>query len=134
MTMEAELTSSFILKWQVQRIIARSLHCRQVDYIGDACNITLTSAAASTNHVWTLFDNFSLFDLNFTSKSTLFQFCRDGFSWAEPVLSSCKAQGHNAVTPLMLEPATPRSRVKDHFYSTRSTPRTATKTSKTGHF
>ena len=39
-----------------------------------------------------------------------FQLCRDGSSWVEPVLS--KDKGHNAVTPLRLKSAAPRSRVK----------------------
>ena len=38
-----------------------------------------------------------------------------GFSWVEPVLSNDKCvllKDHNAVTPVRLEPAAPRSRVK----------------------
>ena len=42
--------------------------------------------------------------------STIFQLCRDGSSWVEPVCVSLK--DHNAVTPVRLEPAAPRSRVK----------------------
>ena len=42
--------------------------------------------------------------------SIIFQLCRDGSSWVEPVV--CLAQGHNAVTPLRLEAVVPRSRVK----------------------
>ena len=35
------------------------------------------------------------------SQSTIFQLCRDGSSWVEPVLSYdyCFTQGHNTVTP-----------------------------------
>ena len=43
------------------------------------------------------------------------QLNRDGSSWVEPVLSLDKCvllKHHNAVTPVRLEPATPRSRVK----------------------
>ena len=50
------------------------------------------------------------------SLSTIVQICRDGSSCVEPVLSKdkcvCLAQGHNAVTPVKLEPAAPRFRVK----------------------
>ena len=46
----------------------------------------------------------------FTSQSTIFQLCRGGSSWVERVLS--KAQGHNTVTPVRLEPAAPWSRVQ----------------------
>ena len=57
-----------------------------------------------------------LFDLILHVPSTIFQLKQDGSSWFEPVLSKlglmCLAQGHNTVTPVMLEPAAPRSRVK----------------------
>ena len=49
--------------------------------------------------------------------STIFQLYRDRSSWVEPVLSYDKfvlLKDHNAVTPVRLEPAAPRSRVK-HF-------------------
>ena len=40
--------------------------------------------------------------------STIFQLCRDGSSWVEPVLLKlglmCLVQWHNAVTPVRLEP------------------------------
>ena len=56
-----------------------------------------------------------LFDLTLYVPSTIFQLNRDGSSWVEPVLSLDKCvllKDHNAVTPVRLEPATPRSRVK----------------------
>ena len=56
-----------------------------------------------------------LFDLILYVPSTIFQLNRDGSSWVEPVLSSDKCvllKDHNAVTPVRLEPAAPRSRVK----------------------
>ena len=46
--------------------------------------------------------------------STIFQLNRDGSSWVEPVLNKDKCvllKDHNAVTPVRLEPAAPRSRV-----------------------
>ena len=51
----------------------------------------------------------------FTSQSTIFQLCRDGSTWVEPVLSKDKcvfAHEHNTVTPMRLQPAAPPSRVK----------------------
>ena len=56
-----------------------------------------------------------LFDLILYVPSTIFQLSRDGSSWVEPVLSYDKCvliKDHNAVTPVRLEPAAPRSRVK----------------------
>ena len=56
-----------------------------------------------------------LFDLILYVPSTIFQLHRDGSSWVEPVLSYDKCvllKDHNAVTPVRLEPAAPRSRVK----------------------
>ena len=56
-----------------------------------------------------------LFDLTLYVPSTIFQLNRDGSTWVEPVLSLDKCvllKDHNAVTPVRLEPATPRSRVK----------------------
>ena len=50
-----------------------------------------------------------------TFKSTIFQLWRDGSSWVQPGLTQrikCLAQGHNAVAPVRLGPATHRSRVK----------------------
>ena len=44
----------------------------------------------------------------FTSQSTVSDM--SGRDWVEPVLS--RAQGHSAVPPVRLEPATPRSRIK----------------------
>ena len=47
--------------------------------------------------------------------STIFQLNRDRFSWVEPVLSKDECvllKDHKAVTPVRLEPAAPRSRVK----------------------
>ena len=47
--------------------------------------------------------------------STIFHLNREGSSWVEPVLSKDKCvllKDHNAVTPVRLEPATSRSRVK----------------------
>ena len=80
---------------------------------------TLFFAAHLYIHVrWTSFaDNngFVLFDLILYVPSTFFQLNRDGSSWAEPVLSWDKfvlLKDHNAVTPVRLEPAAPRSRVK----------------------
>ena len=58
---------------------------------------------------------YSLFDLIHYVPSTIFQLNRDGSSWVEPVLSYDKCvllKDHNAVTPVRLEPAAPRSRVK----------------------
>ena len=57
------------------------------------------------------------FDLILYVPSTIFQLNRDGSSWVEPVLSKDKCvllKNHNAVTPVRLEPAALRSRVK-HF-------------------
>ena len=51
----------------------------------------------------------------FDSASTIFQLNRDESSWVEPVLSYDKCvllKDHNAVTPVRLEPAASRSRVK----------------------
>ena len=56
-----------------------------------------------------------LFDLILYVPSTIFQLNRDGSSWVEPVLSYDKCvllKDHNAVTPVRLEPAAPRPRVK----------------------
>ena len=56
-----------------------------------------------------------LFDLILYVPSTIFQLYRDGSSWVEPVLSYDKCvllKDHNAVTPVRLEPAALRSRVK----------------------
>ena len=58
---------------------------------------------------------FCLFDLILNVPSTIFQLNRDGSSWVEPVLSWDKCvllKDHNAVTPVRLEPAASRSRVK----------------------
>ena len=52
-----------------------------------------------------------LFGLILYVPSTIFQLNRDGTSWVEPVLSLDKCvllKDHNAVTPVRLEPATPR--------------------------
>ena len=46
---------------------------------------------------------------------TILQLNRDGSSWVEPILSKAKCvllKDHKAVTPVRLEPAAPRSRVK----------------------
>ena len=56
-----------------------------------------------------------LFDLILYVPSTIFQLNRDGSSWLEQLLGWDKCvllKDHNAVTPVRLEPATPRSRVK----------------------
>ena len=56
-----------------------------------------------------------LFGLILYVPSTIFQLIRDGSSWVEPVLSYDKCvllKDHNAVTPVRLKPAAPRSRVK----------------------
>ena len=58
-----------------------------------------------------------LFDFDFILyvPSTIFQLNRDASFWVEPVLSYDKwfmLKDHNAVTPVRLEPADPRSRVK----------------------
>ena len=56
-----------------------------------------------------------LFDLIHYVPSTIFQLNRNGSSWVEPVLSWGKCvllKEHNAVTPVRLEPAASRSRVK----------------------
>ena len=55
---------------------------------------------------------FVLFDLILYVPSTLFQLNRDGSSWVEPLLSWDKCvllKDHNAVMPVRLEPAAPRS-------------------------
>ena len=57
----------------------------------------------------------SLLDLNLYVPSTIFQLNRNESSWVGPVLSSDTCvllKDHNAVTPVRLEPAAPRSRVK----------------------
>ena len=56
-----------------------------------------------------------LFDLILYVPSTIFQLYRDGSSWVEPVLSLDKCvslKDHSTVTPVRLEPAALRSRVK----------------------
>ena len=56
-----------------------------------------------------------LFDLILYIPSTIFQLCREGSSWVEPVLSKDKCvllKDHNAVTLVRLEPVDLRSRVK----------------------
>ena len=56
-----------------------------------------------------------LFDLILYVPLTIFQLNRDGSYWDEPVLSLNKCvllKDHNAVTPVRLEPAATRSRVK----------------------
>ena len=54
-----------------------------------------------------------LFDLILYVPSTIFQLKRDRSSWTSTKLGSmCFAQGHNAVTLVRVEPATPRSRDK----------------------
>ena len=50
--------------------------------------------------------SFVSFDLILYVPSTIFELCRDQPSWVE------LAQGHNAVTPVRLEPAPPQSQVK----------------------
>ena len=58
---------------------------------------------------------FVLFDLILYAPSTIFQLNRDGSSWVEPALSQDKCvllKDHSAVTPVRLEPAALRSRVK----------------------
>ena len=58
---------------------------------------------------------FVLFVLILYVPSTIFQLNSDGSSWVESVLSYDKCvllKDHNAVTPVRLEPAAPRSRVK----------------------
>ena len=63
--------------------------------------------------VWNFF--VCLFDLILYVPSTIFQLYRVGSSWVEPVLSKDKCvllKDHNAVTPVRLEPAALRSRVK----------------------
>ena len=62
-----------------------------------------------------IYHDFCLFDLILYVPSTIFQLNRDGSSWVEPVLSKDKCvllKNHNAVTPVRLEPAAPRSRFK----------------------
>ena len=64
------------------------------------------------NHIFLLL---YLFDLILNVPSTIFHLNRDGSSWVEPVLSWDKCvllKDHNAVTPVRLEPAAPRSGVK----------------------
>ena len=58
---------------------------------------------------------FCLLDLILYVPSTIFQLNRDGSSWVEPVLRYDKCvsfKDHNAVTPVRLESAAPRSRLK----------------------
>ena len=64
-------------------------------------------------HIKTFF--VCLFDLILYVPSTIFQLYRDGSSWVEPVLSKDKCvvlKDHNTVTPVRLEPAALRSRIK----------------------
>ena len=59
--------------------------------------------------------NLSLFDLILYVQVNNFQLCWDRSSWVEPVTKQglmCLAQGHNSVTSVRLEPATPWSQVK----------------------
>ena len=61
------------------------------------------------------YTGFCLFDLILYVPSTIYQLCRDGSSWVEPVLSMDKCvllKDHKAVTPVRLELAALRSRVK----------------------
>ena len=53
-----------------------------------------------------------LFDLILYVPSTIFQLYRDGSSWVPKLGLMCHAQGHNAVTPVRLEPAASQSQVK----------------------
>ena len=67
------------------------------------------------NEGWINIIDKCLFDLILYVPSTIFQFNRDGSSWVEPVLSLDKCallKDHNAATPVRLETAAPRSRVK----------------------
>ena len=76
------------------------------------CHRQRSSRYASVPSVVRLF---VLFDLILSVPSTIFQLNRDGSSWFEPVLSQDKwvlFKDHNAETPVRLEPAAPRSRVK----------------------
>ena len=60
-------------------------------------------------------DDSDPFDLILYVPSTIFQLNRDGSSWVEPVLCQDKCvllKDHNVVTPVRLEPAASRSRVK----------------------
>ena len=60
-------------------------------------------------------DSCVLFDLILYVPSTIFKLIRGGSSWVEPVLSKDKCvllKDQNAVTPVRLEPAALRSRVK----------------------
>ena len=53
-----------------------------------------------------------LFDLILYVPSTIFQLYKDESSWVETSNKQglmCLARGHNAVTPLRLEPVAPRS-------------------------
>ena len=55
---------------------------------------------------------FCLFDFTLYIPVKNFALCHDRSSRVEPVLSKglmCLAQGHNIVTPVRLEPTTPRS-------------------------
>ena len=56
-------------------------------------------------HKWLIFD--CLFDFLLYVPSTIFQLCRDGSSWVEPVLSQDKRvllKDHNTVTPIGSNP------------------------------
>ena len=61
------------------------------------------------------FTCFCLFDFIIYVPSTIFQFYSYGSSWVQPVLSQNKCvllKDHNVMTPVRLEPADLRSRVK----------------------
>ena len=65
-------------------------------------------------HIWNFFIHV-WWILFFTSQSSIFQLCRDRSSWGDTSTNQgfmCLTQGHNAVTPVRLKPATPWSQVK----------------------
>ena len=81
------------------------------------------SVVSHLSNTVTLLKHTRLFDLILYVPSTIFQLNRDGSSWVKPVLSYDKCallKAHNAVTPVRLEPAASRSRVK---HSTTEPPR-----------
>ena len=86
------------------------------------CNYLLKTVLFKWNSLTVLFKHFFFYYFMhwfcliwfFMSQSTNFQLCWERSSWVEPVLSKdlCLAQGHRAVTLVMLEPTTPQSWVE----------------------
>ena len=98
----------FVIKIFVLSILVAVLH----RFYCNSSHITAHMIYYLGLHVFCLF---GVFDLILYVPSTIFQLNRDGSSWVEPVPNWDKCvllKDHNAVTPVRLKPAAPRSRVK----------------------